>query len=272
MSRELYDVAIIGAGPAGLSAALVLGRARRHVVVFDSGQYRNAPSRGMHGYLTRERMAPAEFLRVGRAEVAVHETVTLLEQEVVDVALVAVGFELPVAGTASIRARKLLLATGVVDDLPPVEGAEALFGRGVYLCPYCDGWELRDQAFAVYGRGDHKGAGFALELTLWSSDIVLCTDGPSELSVEYVQRLAKAGIPIWEDRVARLEGDGDRLTHLVFADGTSIARHALFFNTGRRQRSDFARRLGSAGYHQEGCAASANFTTRTARRTFRACT
>ena len=253
MSRELFDVAIIGAGPAGLSAALVLGRARRHVVVCDSGQYRNAPSRGMHGYLTREGMAPAEFLRVARAEVFVHETVELVQQEVVDVRRIADGFELRVEGIAPIRARKLLLATGVVDDLPPVEGAEALFGRGVYLCPYCDGWEVRDQPLAVYGRGDHKGASFALELTLWSSHIVLCTDGPGDLSAEYVARLAKAGIPVREGKIARLEGDGDRLTRIVFADGTSLACQALFFNTGRRQRSDFARRLGCAGYHEEGC-------------------
>jgi thioredoxin reductase len=139
-------------------------------------------------------------------------------------------------------ARKLLIATGVVDHVPEIPGFHELYGRSVFHCPYCDGWEVRDRPLAVYGRGA-RGFGLSLELTGWSRDLVLCSDGPCELGAEERARLDRNGIRVREEPVARLEGSG-RLERIVFASGEPLARHALFFTTGQTQQSQLARRLG----------------------------
>ena len=258
--QDRYEVVIVGGGPAGLSAALVLGRARRRVLLCDSGQYRNSVSRALHGFLTRDGTPPAEFLAMGRREIAKYDSVQVVRREVVETTRADGGFNVVLSGGARTLARKLILATGVVDELPSVEGAAALFGRGVYVCPYCDGWEVRDTPLAAYGKGDDKGAGLALELTQWSRDIVLCTDGPAELTDACRERLSRFGIAIHEEAIAKFEGgDGAEAAmegtsvRIVFRGGASIVKRALFFNTGRHQRSDLARRLGCAEWGTEGC-------------------
>jgi thioredoxin reductase len=136
------------------------------------------------------------------------------------------------------------LATGVVDVLPPIPGIEQFYGRSVHHCPYCDGWENRDQPLAVYGRGE-KGCGLALTLTLWSRDLVLCTDGPTELSDDQYARLARHNIPVREEPIARLEGTPNGvLERLVFVSNETLTRRALFFNTGQTQRSPLFAELG----------------------------
>jgi thioredoxin reductase len=147
--------------------------------------------------------------------------------------------------------RKVLLATGVVDDVPEIEGIAAFYGRSVFHCPYCDGWELRDQPLAVYGRGEN-GAGLALELLLWSRDLVLCTNGPSELSEHLRQRLLKYNITVNENPIERLEGSDGTLERIVFTDGEPLARRAMFFSTGQRQGSELARKVGCE-FTEQGC-------------------
>lgn len=248
-----WDVTVIGGGPAGMSAALVLGRARRRVLLLDDGRYRNYASRTLHGYLTRDGIDPAEFRAIGRDELRRYPNVTTRAAEVTDARRVdGAAFELEVPGAAPERTRKLLLATGVVDHLPRIEGVERLYGRGVHHCPYCDGWELRDRPLAVYGRGDAKGAGLALELTLWSAHVVLCTDGPPEITPGCVEKLRRHGIAVRTDPILRLEGQ-EHLERIAFVDGSTLERDALFFNTGRHQRSDLARRLGCDLYDERGC-------------------
>ncbi|MDQ1728797.1 MAG: hypothetical protein QOD33_922, partial [Pyrinomonadaceae bacterium] len=188
MGESQFDVIIVGAGPAGLSAALILGRARRRVLICDSAKPRNASTRHLHGFLTRDGIAPAEFLCLAREQLAAYETVALRETEVIDGRQIASGFEISLRTGEQLTSRKLLLATGVVDDVPTVTGLAALYGRSVFHCPYCDGWEMRDQPLAIYGNGE-TGSGLALELTLWSRDLVLCTDGPAQLSASQMQRL-----------------------------------------------------------------------------------
>jgi thioredoxin reductase len=244
MSCAHFDVIIVGAGPAGLSAALVLGRCRRQVLVCDTGRPRNAASHALHGYLTRDGIAPGEFLHAARAQLHPYGTVTLVEEEAIDVAPFEGGFTIQLRNSAHYTCRKLLLATGVVDALPPIPGIEHFYGRSVHHCPYCDGWEQRDQPLAVYGRGD-KGCGLALLLTLWSRDLVLCTDGPAELSYEQHTQLACHTIPVREEPIVRLEGTPDGvLERLVFASDETLPRHALFFNTGQTQRSPLFAKLG----------------------------
>jgi thioredoxin reductase len=197
----------------------------------------------MHGYLTRDGTAPAEFLRLAREELGSYASVELRRLQVVDAAIGDSGFEVICAGGARLGCRALLLATGVVDEVPEIEGLAPLYGQSVHHCPYCDGWEWRDQPIAAYGRGD-PAAELALALTAWSHDLVLLTDGPGELSDHLRSRLAEAGIALREERVARLEGSGSQLERVVLASGEAIQRRALFFATGQRQHSDLPARLG----------------------------
>lgn len=251
MKESRFDVIIVGAGPAGLSAALVLGRCRRRVLICDAGRPRNAMSRGLHGYLTRDGIDPAEFLSTGRDQLRPYETVEVRQIEVTDARRVADGFEITLQNGQCVASRKLLLTTGVVDDIPEIDGLAAFYGTSVFHCPYCDGWEMRDKPLAVYGRGEN-GAGLAVELTLWSRDLVLCTDGPAQISPEHLQRLARHRIPVREEKIARLEGKADVLERVVFANGESLAIRGLFFSTGQRQGSDLAERLGCE-FSQQGC-------------------
>lgn len=256
MSVDLWDVIIVGAGPAGLNAALVLGRCRRRVLVFDNGKPRNAASRALHGFLTRDGIAPTELRRIGREQIAKYESVRFIDATVVEAARADGGFWVQTSDGQGFSTRKLLLAAGVVDELPEIEGFEELYGRGVFHCPYCDGWEVRDQPLAVYGRGDDKGGGLALELLLWSRDVVLCTDGPSGLSAAYRDRLARGGIPVREERIARLQPEDESENNsfdITFEAGPALPRRALFFNTGRHQSTNLAERLGCELYEEAGC-------------------
>ena len=238
----MYDVIIVGAGPAGLSAALMLGRSRRRVLVCDTGRPRNAASRAMHGYLSRDGIPPAEFLQIAREQMRQYATVEFRDVEVVHAECNAGRFHVTLQDGVRLAARKLLIATGVVDNLPDIPGFRERYGLGVFHCPYCDGWEVRDQPLAVYGRGA-RGLGLSLELTGWSRDIVLCTDGPPEIDADGLSRLTRNGIAVREERVARLEGDGG-VERVVFETGDALARRAVFFTTGQTQQSELARRLG----------------------------
>ena len=239
----MYDVIVVGAGPAGLSAALLLGRSRRRVLVCDTGRPRNAASHAMHGYLTRDGIPPREFLAVARDQLRQYDTVELRDVEVVEAACASdARFHVTLADGAQFASRKLLIATGVVDNVPDIPGFHELYGRSVFHCPYCDGWEVRDRPLAIYGRGA-RGLGLSLELTGWSRDLVLCTDGPSEIDADGLARLARNGILLREERVIRLEGEG-ALERMVFASGEPLPRHALFFTTGQTQQSQLALALG----------------------------
>lgn len=238
----MYDVIIVGAGPAGLSAALMLGRCRRRVLVCDTGRPRNAASRAMHGYLSRDGIPPAEFLTIAREQMQQYSTVEFRDAEVVHAECSDGRFHVTLRDGVRLPSRKLLIATGVVDNLPDIPGFRELYGLSVFHCPYCDGWEVRDQPLAVYGRGA-RGLGLSLELTGWSRDIVLFTDGPSEIDAGDLSRLTRNGIVVREDRIARLEGSA-ALECVVFESGETLPRRALFFTTGQTQQSELALRLG----------------------------
>lgn len=236
------DVLIVGGGPAGLSAALVLGRCLRTVLLVDSGRYRNATSRSAHGYLTRDGVDPAELRRAGRSELGRYATVQVRDDEAVDSTATDVGFETSLASGGTVRSRRLLLATGVQDRLPALPGIHDLYGRGVWHCPYCDGWENRGLPLAVYGDGQ-TGVALALELTRWTHDLVVCTNG-SKLTAESQQRLSRHDIGWRTEPVRMLEGDASGMTSISFFHGPDLPRQGLFFVTKETQRSPLVARLG----------------------------
>ena len=243
MRVEEYDVVIVGAGPAGLSAALILGRCRRSVLVCDTRKPRNWSCHALHGYLTRDGIDPAEFRAIGRRELQPYDTVEIRDIGAEHAECRDGSFSVRLADGTDVSARKLLIATGVRDNVPDLQGIGELYGRSVFHCPYCDGWELRDQPLAIYGKGA-RGLGLSLELTAWSRDLVLCSDGPAEIDDEGRSRLARNGIAVREERVRALEGADGILQRIVFETGVPLRRRALFFTTGQSQQSELAVVLG----------------------------
>lgn len=239
----MFDVIIVGGGPAGLSAALILGRCRRRVLVCDAGHPRNESSRAVHGFLSRDGTPPAELLGCARQQLRPYRNVTLRTTEVVAAEQIAGGFAVTLPDGSRETAPRLLLATGVVDELPAIPNIEEFYGRSVHPCPYCDGWEWRDRPVAIYGRGE-KGSGLALMLTLWTKDLVLCTDGVAELSKDHRERLLMHGISLREEQIAYLQGADGLLERIIFDTGESLSREAMFFNTGERQKSPLIAELG----------------------------
>ncbi|KUJ54178.1 NAD(P)/FAD-dependent oxidoreductase [Streptomyces sp. MI02-2A] len=226
---EKYEVIVVGGGTAGLSAALVLGRARRRTLVVDACEPRNAPAAHMHGYLSRDGMPPAEFLAVGREEIARYG-VELRRGRVVDAVRDAHGeFEVTLAEGAALHARRLVVATGLKDELPTVPGVAERFGHDVLHCPYCHGWEVRDRAFGVLA-STPMSVHQALMVSQWSKDVTLFlhTVAEDELATEDLRRLAAAGVAVVPGEVAELVVDDDRLTGVRLADGTAHDRSVLF--------------------------------------------
>lgn len=238
------DVIIVGAGPAGLSAALVLGRACRRVLVFDDERPRNYATRALHGFLTRDGIRPFELRKLGLEELQQYDTVRVEHAEVADAVRQPDGsFGVRLSDGREFTSQRLLLATGVADILPEIPGFDGLYGRSVFHCPYCDGWELRGQPLAVYGC-EKRGYGLAIELLGWTRDIVLCSDGSCRLDAEEIATLERNGIRIREERIVRLEGEDGQLERIVFDNGDVLPRRAMFFTTGQTQSSRLAGQLG----------------------------
>jgi thioredoxin reductase len=237
-----YDVIIVGGGPAGLNAALILGRCRRRVLVCDAGKPRNRVSQGMHGYLTRDGVLPGELLRIGREEIARYG-VAWRSVTVIAAGCHEDGVSITLEGGEELTARKLLLATGVSDCLPDIDNIEAFYGRSVWHCPYCDGWEARDQPLAVYGTA-RPAVGMALSLLTWTNDLVICLDGTPPPGRRDRQKMRAHRIGLRIEKIVRLEGENGCLRRIHFAQGEPLERTGMFFNTDQNQRCALAEKLG----------------------------
>jgi thioredoxin reductase len=240
---EVLDAIVIGGGPAGLSAALVLGRCLRRVLVCDAGHPRNEPARVFNGFLSRDGSTPSEFLQICRDQLRRYETIELRKVKVMDVERGDCRFTAILETGERVASRMLLLATGLVDELPEIEKLQQFYGSTVHNCPYCDGWECRDQPIAVTG-GNQDSVDLAIELLLWSKDLVLCTNGPLTCDRNTVETIRRLDIRVIETPISRLEGHGDKLEGIRFTDGKFLPRSALFFSPGQYQRSHLAERLG----------------------------
>jgi thioredoxin reductase len=223
----IYDCAIIGGGPAGLNAALVLGRARRSVALIDSNQPRNAVTHASHGFITRDGVTPAEFRRIAYEEVLRYPSVEHLQIEVVSIKKNESEFEVVVSSGLRVQARKLILATGVKEIFPEIEGFYPLYGKSLFNCPYCDGWELRDRPLVVVS--EHPSIFHMVKMIFnWSKDLVVCTNGKASLSDVQKKQLQSKGVVVMEQPVSAFIGQNGRLDYVRFEDGTEIPRYGGF--------------------------------------------
>ncbi|MBK6520673.1 MAG: NAD(P)/FAD-dependent oxidoreductase [Polyangiaceae bacterium] len=239
-----YDVLIIGGGPAGLSAALALGLARKRVLLCDSGSRRNAAAEHLHNFVTRDGTPPSEFRSVGREQLTKYPSVELREARVLSIAgargAFAVTLEAGVVG-----ARRVLLATGMIDETLPIEGFRELWGRSIFQCPYCHGWEIQDRPWGYLAGADAAAllTHFALQARGWTRDLVVFTNDQFEVPQGDRATLAAAGIRLETAPIARLVSHEGQLEGVELTTGTTVARAALFAHPPQRQ-VDVIRDLG----------------------------
>lgn len=237
-----WDCAIVGGGAAGLSAALVLGRARRRVLLLDAGEQSNLPAHGIGGLLGHDGTPPAALYARGHEELGAYPSVEVRREAVTDARADEAG-AVVVTAAGQLRARTVLLAMGMRYTPPEIPGLAPLWGDTVFHCPFCHGWELRDRPLAVYGRGEHTPLQAVL-LTGWSADVVVLTDGPAPFAAETMASLASAGARVEERPVAELAQVDGRLRAVVFADGAELPREGMLVAAPLRQRSGLAEALG----------------------------
>lgn len=228
-----FDVAIVGGGPAGQSAALILGRACKRVVLFDAGPPRNAAAQEIHGFVTRDGTPPAELRRVARAQLAPYEAVEVRDARVEAIEQAGALFRVRTAAGA-IEARRVLLCTGMIDELPAIPGYRELWGKSIFQCPYCHGWEVRGRAFG-YIAPTAESLAWAPFLQGWSDDVVVFTGGQLAVPAQVAGDLARARIRIEERPVVGLRAHGGQLAAVELAGGAEIAREVLFVRPPQRQ-------------------------------------
>lgn len=239
----MFDAIIVGGSSAGLSAALVLGRSLRKVVVIDDHKPCNRFTHASHGFLTRDGSPPAEIRRIAREQVQRYASVTFKSATAAHIEKTAAGFAVTSSDDSTLQARVVLLATGLRDELPALPGIDTLWGTSVFHCPYCDGYEIRDKAVAVYGV-DQSAFHQLMLIRNLTDNLTLCAGDGWTLTPDQRQRLTRHGIQLTEKPVAALESEQGHLRAIRFADGTSLTRDALFIRPKTTHRTTFADDLG----------------------------
>ncbi|MBV9228503.1 MAG: NAD(P)/FAD-dependent oxidoreductase [Chloroflexi bacterium] len=240
----IVDCAIIGGGPAGLNAALVLGRARRTVLMFDDNQPRNAVTQESHGFLTRDGVKPDEFRDLAHQDIRKYPSVEIRHTRITDVRNQESLFELVADNSAVVQARTIILATGLKETLPAIAGIHDYYGRSLFSCPYCDGWELKDKPLIVIAEEGERAFHIAKLVWNWSRDVLVCTNGHTVLTQEQKEMLQKKEIQVVEDSITALVGKNGMLERVVFASHEESQRQGGFVIPQWSQASGFGALLG----------------------------
>jgi len=238
-----WDCVIVGGGAAGLSGALVLGRARRRTLVVDAGQQSNLPAHGIGGLLGHDGRSPAELYEMGREELRKYSSVEFREGTVTGARGRDGAFELELDDGSTLRSKKVLLAGGMDYHFHDLPGSKELWGDTVFHCPFCHGWEVEGRPLAARANGDgavHAG----LLLRAWTDDVVVLTDGPAELDDEQRAKLEQAGVRLDERPIDGLVAEGGKLRAISFADGGTLERAGLLVGPRLGQRDSLAEALG----------------------------
>ena len=243
-NKKIWDVLIVGAGPAGSNAAMVLARVRRSVLIIDSGKPRNERSQGMHNYLTRDGILPTEYLTVAHEELLRYGVQHVRANAVSARKLGDHGFEVTDSNDETYLSKRLLLATGVTDNIPDIPGMKELWGKGVYHCPFCDGYELCDKNIGLYARR-YNGFGMAIALRQLSASVILFTDGRGYLTAGQHTQLASRGIRVVSKHISELSCTNDKLTCVTLKGGESIPCDAVFVNHGHKVNNELLVQLGA---------------------------
>ncbi|MUT66117.1 NAD(P)/FAD-dependent oxidoreductase [Paenibacillus sp. NEAU-GSW1] len=250
------DCAIIGGGPAGLNAALVLGRARRSIVLFDDNKPRNAVTRESHGFITRDGVKPVEFRAIAHQELSKYPSIEIAAKRVTAIAKKGASlFEIETETGDTYTARTVIIATGLKEQLPAITEIADYYGQSLFSCPYCDGWEQRDQPLvAIVDTADHAFH-MGMMVYQWSKDLAICLNGGEALDAEREAKLRSKGIQVYGQRIQSLKGSGGKLSGVVFEDGAEIARTGGFVTTKWEHSGSFAEQLGCALNEHGGIAA-----------------
>lgn len=242
--KILFDCAIIGGGPAGLNAALVLGRARRNTLLFDNNNPRNAVTQESHGFITRDGVKPREFREIAHKEIGKYPSVIFEEKQITLVSKSDCLFELVTSENEIYQSKTIIISTGLKDNLPKIENISDYYGKSLFNCPYCDGWELRDKPLVVIIDDQVQGFHFIQTIYNWSKDLVVCTNGKPFQSSEQKRLIQNKGIKIVENKIKSFVGENGQVEKAVFENEESLNIQGGFVLPRLTQSSDIAKQLG----------------------------
>ncbi|MBW4839802.1 MAG: NAD(P)/FAD-dependent oxidoreductase [Paenibacillaceae bacterium] len=228
MNEEMFDAVIIGGGPAGLNAALMLGRARKKAVVIDEGKPRNRVTREAHGFLTRDGIPPGELRRVAKEQIVRYPSISFVEEAVQSVSGTDCHFQITTTQGLTFHSKKLLFAIGMKDQPLHIPGLPEVYGKSAFVCPYCDGWELRDEPLVIITRGA-EAMHFIPLISGWTDRFTLCTNGPDGLTEADREDLRRHGVPFYDAKIRSIESEDGIVRQVILEDGTAIPCRGIFF-------------------------------------------
>ncbi|CAH1059253.1 NAD(P)/FAD-dependent oxidoreductase [Paenibacillus pseudetheri] len=238
-----YDCVIIGGGPAGLNAALVLGRARKSVVVMDEGRARNRVTRKTHGFLTRDPISPSEFRQIAKEQISAYPSVTFAEDTAISITGTNGDFQITTVQGQTFHSKKVLFAIGMKDLPMDIKGLSDVYGKSAFICPYCDGWELRDQPLVVIVKGA-DATHMAQVLSGWTKKITICTNGSDDLTDAQREELNQHNIPVYDSPIQSIKSDNGMVQQVMLKDGTSIVCTGIFFRPKLMIGADLLQAIG----------------------------
>jgi len=242
--KKLFDCAIIGGGPAGLNAALILGRARRNVMLFDNDNARNAITQESHGFITRDGIKPKKFREIAHKEIARYPSVISANREVTSVSKKKSKFELVTSKKERYESKTIIISTGLKDVLPSIDNIHDYYGKSLFHCPYCDGWEVRNKPLVIIIGEQAQGFHFIQTIYNWSKDLIVCTNGDLFENSGQKRFLNNKGIRIIEYKIKKFVGKNGQMEKVVFENGESASRRGGFVTPQMIQASDFGKQLG----------------------------